>query len=344
MSKFLIHLSCLFLLATKSLANSSAVILQYHHVSEKTPLSTSISPEQFKAHIQWITENEFQVLSLPEIVRTLEDKKEFSHSKVLALTFDDANSSVCETAWPILKKHALPFTLFISTEAVEKNYTSQCSWNILKEMYESGLMTPANHSHQHLNMISSSLLKNKEWTNLMRDEVLKAQSLIEQRIGKASMLFAYPYGEYNAALSKIITELGFTGFGQQSGAVGHQSDFSALPRFPASGQFAKLETLSSKLYSLAFPADFLPSADNPISLDSIDNPPRIKIAPSDRNLLKTTNCYNSRGESLPTKIQGEFLIVQSATKLQPGRHRSTCTSKSNIPDRFYWYSHQWLVE
>ena len=38
-------------------ANSSAVILQYHHVSDETPASTSISPEKFKAHLNWIKEH-----------------------------------------------------------------------------------------------------------------------------------------------------------------------------------------------------------------------------------------------------------------------------------------------
>tara|TARA_R110001592_G_scaffold71444_3_gene218452 strand:- start:6728 stop:7849 length:1122 start_codon:yes stop_codon:yes gene_type:complete len=342
--KLFFILTCIFFLNTNSFANTSAVILQYHHVSEHTPPSTSISPEKFKAHIQWIKDNEFQVLTLSEIVQTLQNKKELAHSKVLAITFDDANRSVCENAWPILKKHKLPFTLFISTEALEKNYQSQCSWAALKEMYESGLMTPANHSHQHLNMISSSILKKKEWAKLMSDELVKAQDLIEQKIGYASMLFAYPFGEYNHALTTLITQLGFTGFGQHSGAIGHQSDFSALPRFPASGQFANLESLSTKLYSLAFPANVLASTDNPVIFNGENNPPYLTISFPEKNLLTTTNCYNSSGQSLPVKIESNSLIVQSASKLEPGRHRYTCTSKSNIPDRFYWYSHQWLIE
>ena len=344
MFKLFFFITCCLLLSTTCLANSSAVILQYHHVSEDTPVSTSISPEMFKAHIQWIKENDFQVVSLPKLIEKLQNKKQLNHSKVVALSFDDANSSVCENAWPILKRHQLPFTLFISTEAVEKNYQAQCSWSALKEMYESGLMTPANHSHQHLNMVSHSLLKKPDWQTLMRQEVLQAQELIQQRVGQASMLFAYPFGEYNIALAQLITELGFTGFGQQSGAIGYRSDFSALPRFPASGQFANLETLSTKLYSLAFPAKFLASTDNPIKLETEHNPPYLKIFADDQNLLSHTNCYNSSGQALQIKLEDNFLRVSASEKLDAGRHRYTCTSKSSVPGRFYWYSHQWLIE
>lgn len=342
--KLLSFLTFFFISSTLCFANSSAVILQYHHVSDDTPYSTSITPKQFKKHIQWLKDNNFKVLSLPELVSTLKNNKEFKQINNVAITFDDANRSVCEIAWPVLKKYKLPFTLFISTEAVENNFQSQCTWADLKEMHESGLMTPANHSHRHLNMVSSPLLHDSNWTSLMQNEVLKAQQLIEQRIGHTSMFFAYPFGEYNLALEQLISSLGFIGFGQQSGAVGHQSNFSALPRFPASGQFANLETLSTKLFSLAFPATFTASSENPIQFAEKHNPPYLTARFSDKNLLSSTNCFNSAGQALETKIQGDSLIAQASTKLDAGRHRYTCTSTSHIPKRFYWYSHQWLVE
>ncbi len=332
-------------MSMQSFANSSAIILQYHHVSESTPHSTSISPEQFIAHLDWINDNNFEVMALPELVSTLQNKQEFAHDKVVAITFDDANRSVCKTAWPILKKYKLPFTLFISSEAVKRDYQSQCSWDELKEMYNSGLMTPANHSHQHLHMVSNSLLENmNEWRAFTKNEILKAQSLIETNIGYASTLFAYPYGEYNANLTSMISELGFTGFGQQSGAIGFGSDFSALPRFAASGQFANLETLSVKLNSLFFPAKFLPSTDNPILLDSQQNPPKLIMTAPVKSLLHSTNCFNSSGKALKLIKDHGSLIISADTKLEPGRHRYSCTSRSHIPGRFYWFSHQWLIE
>ena len=41
-------------------------VLQYHHVSESTPASTSLSPERFAEHLQWLVDNEFVIGSLPE--------------------------------------------------------------------------------------------------------------------------------------------------------------------------------------------------------------------------------------------------------------------------------------
>lgn len=337
------HLS-LLLLPAYCFANSSAVILQYHHVSDDTPASTSISPSGFKAHLEWIKEHQFEVLSLPEIISNLQTQKRFNSSKVLAITFDDANRSVCETAWPILKEYNFPFTLFISTEGVEKSFQSQCSWSQLKEIYQSGLMTVANHSHTHLNMVSGELLERSDWSTRVKNEITTAQHLIETHIGEASHLFAYPYGEYNTALASIVSELGFVGVGQHSGAAGFESDFKAIPRFPASGKFADLETLSVKLYSLAFPARLATDTENPIDLNSTHNPPTLRLSISNKKILNATNCFDGQGEKLPTKVERDTLIIQAKEALSTGRHRYTCTSKSEQDNRFYWLSHQWLIE
>lgn len=335
----------LFVFSYQCVANTSAVILQYHNVSETTPASTSITPKTFRTHLDWLKDNDFSVLPLQEIVESLQAQKSLPASKVVALTFDDTHHSVCDTAWPILKEYDLPFTLFINTEAVDRGFQSQCTWSQLKEITQSGLMTPANHSHQHLNMVSNDLLMNKaEWPSLVTKEITKAQALIKENLGQASKLFAYPYGEYNSKLEDIVKELDFIGFGQHSGAIGFHSDFIALPRFPASGTFANLETLSVKLYSRAFPAQISPSIDNPINLTSAQNPPRLIIKPTKAGLIKNINCFNGKGQPIDTRIEQDHLIVQSPDTLTAGRHRYTCTSQSDQAGRFYWISHQWLVE
>lgn len=338
-------ISSALILNSYSFAENSAVILQYHHVGTHTPPSTSVSSEQFKEHLQWIKSNKFNILSLPTVIDHIKNKKIFTSDKVAVITFDDANRSVCDTAWPILKKHQIPFTLFISTEVMEQNLASQCSWSMLQEMVSSGLMTPGNHSHRHLNMISTQSISNSErWELEMRNEVFLAQTIIKKRLGTSSLLFAYPYGEYNDTLSSLITKLGFVGFGQHSGAIGFQSDLSALPRYPVSAQHANIETLSVKLLSLPFPALIIPIHENPIKLQSSSNSPQMIIQPYETSLLTTTTCFDGKGSKLPLVISDGKIIVKSPTKLSIGRHRYTCTSISPFANRFYWISYQWLIE
>lgn len=333
------------LMAESALGNANAVILQYHHVSDSTPVSTSVTPDQFKSHLNWLRENKFEVLPLPTVVEVLTNRKRFSSDKVVAITFDDANISVCEVAWPVLKKYKTPFTLFISTEVIEKKFKSQCSWDMLRDMVESGLMTAANHSHRHLNMVSSELLKKPEyWHEIVIDEIESAQRLITSSLSTKERLFAYPYGEYNSDLEAIVEELGYTGFGQHSGAVGYESDFSALPRFPVSGQYADLETLSVKLNTLPFPVQISYVAENPIQFNSVENPPVLEFEQLPEVIKSGLACYNSEGRPLPLTVESGNIQVKAADHLSKGRHRYTCTSPSDQQGRYYWISHQWLVE
>lgn len=335
----------LFLIAESGLGGSNAVILQYHHVSSSTPSSTSVSPEQFKTQIEWLIANKFEVLPIPTIVDILLTRKEFSSDKVAAISFDDASLSVCETAWPILKSYRLPFTLFISTESVEKKFKSQCSWDMLREMTQSGLMTPANHSHRHLNMVSTELYsKPVLWRETVINEIETAQQLIVSKLGSSERLFAFPYGEYNSELATLVFDMGYIGFGQNSGAIGYESDFMALPRFPASGQHANIDTLNVKLLSLPFPAKISYETENPVQIDSSNNPPLLKFSSLNDFTLKQMACFTREGDRLPISYQNGAVLVIAPKKLPLGRHLYTCTSASPVRDRFYWISHQWLVE
>ena len=50
-----------------------AVILQYHHVSDTTPSSTSISPQQFEIHMQYLADNNFNVVALSDLMNSIKN-------------------------------------------------------------------------------------------------------------------------------------------------------------------------------------------------------------------------------------------------------------------------------
>lgn len=348
---FYLGLSFASPVATKSAAEkkkqdegySSAVILQYHHVDSKTPASTSVSPQVFKDHLQWLKDNDFQVISIDEMVETLKNKKAFSSNRNVVITFDDANVSVCETAWPILEEKQLPFTVFINTEPLVRSYKSQCKWSTLKAMVDSGLMTVGNHSHTHSHMVSAEFGQGN-WRKAALEDINKTQTILEKELGVKPTLFAYPYGEYNNELAKLVGEMGLIGFGQHSGAIGHHSDFTALPRIPAAGTFSNLKTLATKLRSLPFRAELSFSADNPLLLSGNANPPTMTLKPHNPKLLKRTACYDGVGKRLEMDVKDGLITIKNKETLSAGRHRYTCTAPSPLKGRYYWLSHQWLVE
>ena len=329
--------------ATQHEGHAAAVILQYHHVSAKTPASTSVSPETFKVHLDWLAENKFTIISIDTLVDHLKNKKPFATDRNVVITFDDAGASVCDTAWPILKERKLPFTVFINTQPLEQSYRSQCKWEELKTMLDSGLMTAGNHTHTHAHMVSAEFGKG-DWRAAALKEIKDAESIIEKELGVKPTVFAYPYGEYNETLTKLVGELGLVGFGQHSGAIGFHSDLTALPRYPAAGTYANIKTLATKMRTLPYAAEVSFNAQNPLPLAGNTNPPLMIIKPANPAMLKTTRCYDGVGKVLGTKIVDGAIHLQNANTLPAGRNRYTCTAPSPLRGRYYWLSQQWLVE
>ena len=79
----------------------ATVILQYHHISDSTPPSTSISPALFQKHMQHLLDKGYQVLALHEVAARLQQGESLPDQSVV-ITFDDGYDSVYTEAYPFL--------------------------------------------------------------------------------------------------------------------------------------------------------------------------------------------------------------------------------------------------
>ena len=114
-----IIVAALFLFIFHSTA-IGAVILQYHHVSDSTPASTSISPKQFEVHLQYLKDNNFKVVVLSELIEGIKNQQTLP-DKSVAITFDDAYIDVLTQAKPILDKFSFPYTIFVNPGIINRN-------------------------------------------------------------------------------------------------------------------------------------------------------------------------------------------------------------------------------
>jgi hypothetical protein len=138
--------------------------------------------------------------------------------------------------------------------------------------------------------------------------------------------------------------------GQQSGAIGNNSDLSALPRFPLSGIYANRNTIDQKLLSLPFPLQqatllFEPAgtggSNTPDSAGGNSPAPVLELTLSE-TLAAPIQCFMGSGEHLLTQNHSAVITVQTKSLLPAGRHRYNCTAASKQAGRYYWYSQQWL--
>jgi len=322
-----------------SYAYPQVVILQYHHVSTETPPSTSLSPDMFVTHLELIEELDFQVLPLIEVVERIQNKQGFKQ-KTVAITFDDAYDSIYLTAYPLLKQRNWPFTVFINPQAVDENHGNSMTWNQIREMQNNGA-TIANHSYEHLHLLKKLEDESLEqWQNRIRQDTEKAQDRLEQELGIKHRYFAYPFGEFDEHLKRLLADLGYIAFSQQSGPVNHTSDFLSLPRFPAAGIYANPKTLKTKLNSLAFEIIDVQPEQHIRSVN--DAAPRLTLTVKAENVRHhQAQCFY-QGEAIDTQTekQGDQIVITTAFdgQLNLGRSRYNCTAPAKNSRNYYWYS------
>ena len=319
-----------------------AVILQYHHVSNDTPPITSISPDDFKRHLEYLKTNKFHIWPLDKIVNQLRSRQQIP-DKVVAITFDDSYKSLYENAFPLLKDLGWPFTVFVSTDAIDEKHKHQTSWEQLRLMAKNGA-TIANHSssHKHL-LVKLPNETEKIWRQRIIKDIENAERRIEEEIGYSKKMFAYPYGEYNQVLQDIVKGLGYITFGQQSGPVGEYSFESAIPRFPFSGDYTDMDSFALKIMTLPLPLENVVARENPLP-HRIDKP-HLEIGLPLAINIDSLQCYGSLQGKLPVDNTLQKITIKPKQAIPVGRSRYNCTAAfkgSSTATRYYWYSHPWI--
>ncbi|TMP25273.1 polysaccharide deacetylase [Pseudoalteromonas rubra] len=335
------HVLVLILVLFNTRTGLAAVILQYHHVSEKLPAVTSVSEATFRQHLNFLKSEQFSVIALDELIQQLQAGKTLP-PKTVAITFDDGYLNNMEAAAPILEQFGYPYTIFVNPKLIDEKKGYVMSWPQLRQLSKRGALI-ANHSAQHDYLhLKKAGESQAQWRSRIRQDLVWSQARIKEEIGHDLPYIAYPYGEFDRPLQDLVAELGLVGIGQHSGAVGPDSDFTRLPRFPASGIYANLSTLKTKLYSLAFS---LAKADYQDSVTD-NRTPSITLTFKEMDFYQNQfACFVSGLGKADLTWQGEKTVTITTPKpLSSGRSRYNCTAPSKrFSGQFYWYSQPWVV-
>ncbi len=315
-------------------AKADLVVLQYHHVSDSTPPSTSTSVSLFEGQMDMIDELEIEVVPLESGTRAALDGK-LDDRKQVAITFDDAYESVYSSAIPELDKRGYPYTIFVNTDAIGSH--GYMTWDQLEEVRNKDSVTIANHSEDHGHLARRRDESKADWAQRVESSLDTAQETLADRLGIDVPMFAYPYGEFDEALEGKITERGWLGYGQQSGAIGATSGATRLPRFPMANAYGQLNSLENKLRSKALPVDANELPDGVIE----ENPPTLSLTVPESISTDRLTCFASGQGRVDFEVSGDQVMLKAPDSFNSRRFRYNCTHPA--PDgSFYWLSQQWL--
>ena len=134
----------------EGLMTNYASFIMYHRFGENRYPSTNIKKEQFLKHVNELLKPKYNVINIEQALEAINNKKLVKDRSVV-ITIDDAYSSVFNYAWPIFKKHNIPFTLFVSTDVIDNNTPGYMSWEEIRILRDNGITIGSQtKSHPHM--------------------------------------------------------------------------------------------------------------------------------------------------------------------------------------------------
>ncbi len=318
--------------ATPVLAADHALVLMYHRFGEDDVPLTNIRVAQFEAHLDELERGGHAVLPLGQVLDALANGKPLP-DRTVVLTADDAYLSVLTEAWPRLKARGWPMTLFVATDPVDQGLRRYLDWDQLRQLRDEGMEIGAHSaSHGHLAFMDSATA---------RHDIERGMQRLKAELGVVPTIFAYPFGEYDQSLRRLVARLGFkAALGQHSGAIGRDRDRHDLPRFAMNERYGVIERFRTAVSARPLPVTDATPVDTRVAAG--DRPTYAFRLGTD---LKPGNltCYHSTGSGgVPVKIDGRKVRFTSPEPLPAGRSRFNCTMPS-ADGGWHWYGRQFVA-
>jgi len=197
-------------------------ILMYHSVLETDDpnrhpyFQTNTKPEIFAQQMQFLADNNYNVISLSEAISLIGGSPQIpnypvtSPRKCVVLTWDDGYADFHDNAWPILKKHGFTATMFLPTGYISNDRKSligkNClTWDEVTTLAGEGASFGAHTvSHVQLYELYKTASKQSNMSFLRRQESIEtmatidyelraSKQAIEEKLGRPVDQYSYAY-------------------------------------------------------------------------------------------------------------------------------------------------------
>jgi peptidoglycan/xylan/chitin deacetylase (PgdA/CDA1 family) len=180
-------------------------VLMYHAVNTNLDDQTNdplglftVPPQLFNEHIKILVDNStITIVDLADILTTHEDQP-----VKIAITFDDGYKDNLYLVAPILIEHGIPFTVFVTSENIQKGKPDFMNEKELLELSKLPGVNIGAHgsSHTPLTDLDDSFLA---------DELCSSKYYLENIIDKEVISISYPHGAVDKRVISAVVEAGY---------------------------------------------------------------------------------------------------------------------------------------
>jgi len=183
----------------------AVTVLCYHRFGNRASKLT-VTPAAFAAQMDYLARNGYHVVPLARLREFLAGKEALPKKSVV-ITIDDGYRATYDIAFPILKKHGFPATVFLYSDFV--GAPDALGFAQMKELVASGLVEIQPHSKTHANLtLRLPDETDAAYRERMRSEVDAPVKLIQERLALPSLAYAYPYGDVNETVVDLLARRG----------------------------------------------------------------------------------------------------------------------------------------
>ncbi len=193
-------------------AGGSAIpILMYHSVSNAPEAGQhpyfwlNTTPERFEAHIKFLKENGYDVISLARAIELLQGAGSNTGRRSVVITFDDGFRDFYLNAFPMLQRHGFTATVFLPTDYItdhtrKMDGKAHLSWDEVSKLHKQGISF-GSHTASHLQLKSAN-------RDDLHFEIKHSKQAIESKIGAPIDSFSYPFAfpEEDLGLTQYLTD------------------------------------------------------------------------------------------------------------------------------------------
>ncbi len=220
-------------------------ILMYHSISEPNwpgahpYYQTATAPAVFARHMQFLHENGYRPIALPDALGRLETpgrSAEKPPQKPVVITFDDGFEDFYTQAFPVLSQYGFGATMFLPSDYIGHeprrfNGRACLSWPQVRALSRAGVQFGGHTAtHPQLGALDDATI---------RRELCSSKARIEEELGSSVQSFAYPYAfpdadpHFKKRLRTLLAETDYDhGVTTVIGTAGHAEDRYFLRRLP----------------------------------------------------------------------------------------------------------------
>ncbi|WP_417310434.1 polysaccharide deacetylase family protein [Devosia sp.] len=188
-------------------------ILLYHTIDENCAPDYrrwAVSTDRFRRHLDLLRDRGCQPVTMAQVGSSLASGKPLPKNSV-AITFDDGLADFNVAALPLLERYGYASTLFIVTGFVGSPASwlaplgegdrMMMSWEEVARLPERNVECGAHtHTHPQLDIVTRKERKR---------EIKLSKALLEERLGRRVVSFAYPHGYHTRSVASDVRAAGF---------------------------------------------------------------------------------------------------------------------------------------